>query len=387
MTRFLLMGSVALLVLANAIPAQPPQPSQPPTPEASQEEAEAKMRDLLSRVALSTVEIFTSHSPIRSIGSLAQPPYATDVLGLTKEQMAAITKLDEVVRASRYVLSLLTDAEAVGNRPAVRQRNAKRRQDAIGHAARLVTLGFLTERQAAYVMQSRLKSDGVNALLDDDVAELFGLSARQRQELAQRHNQSVQAEISPIPEPMDLPMETAPDYVQKLRDQEEYYQEMRILRETRSEVLWTVLTPSQQVRWLRVVSAAISPVPPRGRPEPLSAAAERRLESIRAEAERARKEPLSPTFRALTEKGDALKLEDEQKALIKSLEEVTRGGLSWIVLRAAADVSSPEEARAKRAEQVAATRAEFVRRAAQVALLGILTERQAEQLQAAMKER
>src|SRR5438093_998474 len=107
MTRVLLAGLVALLVLAHAVLAQAPRSSRPTTSKPSREEAEAKVRDLIKSSALSRATL-EKDSPIGMIGPLAQPPYATEVLGLTPEQIAAIKRLDEVAQAVRY-RSLLAD--------------------------------------------------------------------------------------------------------------------------------------------------------------------------------------------------------------------------------------------------------------------------------------
>jgi len=98
-------------------------------------------------------------------------------------------------------------------------------------------------------------------------------------------------------------------------------------------------------------------------------------------------EDVSPTFRALAEKANTLGMYDDQKKLLKDLEEVARAGLLWIGLRNAEGPPTPHaDVRERQADWVSQRRAEFVKHAEQVALLGILTQRQAEELQAAIKK-
>ncbi len=135
-----------------------------------------------------------------------------------------------------------------------------------------------------------------------------------------------------------------------------------------------VLTPSQREMLSRLAAARSLPAKPPDLPA-LSA----------AEAARSKIEDLSPLFRVLAEKADAFALSDPQKKLLNRLEEVTRDGLFWISRRNSQDAAPPADAGKVRADRGPSASAEFVKQAELVALFGILTEKQAEQVQSAIK--
>ena len=98
---------------------------------------------------------------------------------------------------------------------------------------------------------------------------------------------------------------------------------------------------------------------------------------------------LSTTFRVLADTPKFyIGLSPYQKRLLRDLEEVTRDGLLWISLRnpGSDDSDPPADAHDDRADPIAQARREFLMHAEQVALLGILTEAQAELVRAALEE-
>jgi hypothetical protein len=129
-----------------------------------------------------------------------------------------------------------------------------------------------------------------------------------------------------------------------------------------------VLTPSQREVWSRLTAARSLPAKPPNLPAPSE-----------AEAARIRIREVSPVFRVLNEKADAFKLSDAQKKLLNRLEEITRVGLQWVTLRKSKDAAPTA------ADQVSKASADFVKQAEQIALFGILTEKQAEQVEFAIK--
>jgi hypothetical protein len=141
------------------------------------------------------------------------------------------------------------------------------------------------------------------------------------------------------------------------------------------EALRDILTPSQRDMWSELTSKRSLPVePPKATRSALS----------EAEVASVHIEELSPVFRALAEKASAFGLSAEQKALVKDLEEVIRVGFAWIARRDAESVPQLEDTRKNQAEYIPQVRAEFLQHAEQVALLGILTKHQAQQVQAAV---
>jgi hypothetical protein len=96
---------------------------------------------------------------------------------------------------------------------------------------------------------------------------------------------------------------------------------------------------------------------------------------------------LSPIFHALATHANALGLSADQTTLLKDLEDVTREGYVWIGRRDLEGSSGREDAGKNRADRISRIRSEFAQHAEQVALLGILSERQAEKLQVVMREK
>ena len=95
------------------------------------------------------------NTPIRLIGSLTRDRYWTSVLPLTEEQKKVILALNHLVNEGRYQ-TRLADAAAVTADPTRREQllhqSWDRQLEAIRHAIRLVSLGLLTEEQAAFVI-------------------------------------------------------------------------------------------------------------------------------------------------------------------------------------------------------------------------------------------
>ena len=96
---------------------------------------------------------------------------------------------------------------------------------------------------------------------------------------------------------------------------------------------------------------------------------------------------LSPIFHALAVHANALGLSADQKTLLKDLEGVTREGYVRIGRRNLEGSTGPDDAGKNRADRISRIRAEFVKHAEQVALLGVLSERQAEKLQVVMRKK
>ncbi len=96
---------------------------------------------------------------------------------------------------------------------------------------------------------------------------------------------------------------------------------------------------------------------------------------------------LSPVFRAVAGKAIALGLSAEQKTFVKDLEEVTRTGYVWIGRGSVGRLAERGDAGKGRGDRIARVRSEFLKRAELIVLLGILSERQAEQVHAAVEGR
>lgn len=128
-----------------------------------------------------------------------------------------------------------------------------------------------------------------------------------------------------------------------------------------------ILTPNQRETWAKLTAPRTLPANPPEMPAPSEAA----TAAIKVDE-------ASPVFHLLAERAEALQLSDAQKKLLKTLDEVTQEGLYWISLK-------NRQTDPSAADRVSQSRAEFLKEAEQVALLGILTEKQASQLQSAVK--
>ena len=128
--------------------------------------------------------------PIRCIGSLTQDRWLrTSVLPLTEEQKKVMlfpptTRLIEGRYQTRLADAVAVTADPTPQCEQLLLQSWNRQLEAIRHAIRLVSLGLLTEEQAAFVIQRDVALNGLSALYaDKNVVELIGLSADQRLKL------------------------------------------------------------------------------------------------------------------------------------------------------------------------------------------------------------
>ena len=119
---------------------------------------------------------------LRLIGGLITHRMWQGELELSAEQQGVIKKLNRLLCEARYQRRL-TDAAAVPADEAARAeflaRSWERQLEAIRHGIRLVSLGVLTEEQAAFVTQRDLGFSGLSSLYaDNNVVEILGLSGK-----------------------------------------------------------------------------------------------------------------------------------------------------------------------------------------------------------------
>ncbi len=321
--------------------------------------------------ALKTKANFGKGASLRLIGDLTRSHFWTSMLPLAEAQKDAITKLNDLVSDAR-VRSWLADAESYEGDPAVREaeivQSEKRRESSVDHARCLVTQGLLTEQQAAFVIQRNLTAVKWRGLYDENVQELLGMTESQKKELAQVALRS-QEDYSVI--------SAASGKAVDRQTQKEYAKSVSKLKQEHDLGVQKILTASQMKTRSELLAQRSLPADPPNltRPSPSN-----------AEAERTKIRQFSGVFRALTNKANALGLSAEQTKLVHDLEDVTVDGLYWIGLRGAKEVSPPDGGlQEKQTGEISHTQAQFVKHAEQVALLGILSERQAKQLQASGK--
>ncbi len=211
----------------------------------------------------------------------------------------------------------------------------------------MVALGLLTEPQAAFVMQRHLTNGLTGSRLyplrDENVQELLDMTASQLNDL-----EKVAAEANRREAPLNL-------WLTDPKEQQTVRLAMEANAKWLDEAAMNVLTPDQRATWSRLAAERHLPATPPDLPAPSA-----------ADAARIKVDEVSPVFRALTEKADDIKLSEKQRKLLDGLKEITREGLFWI-----------GRSNSKNA-------GEFVKQAEQVALLGVLTEKQAELVSAVM---
>ena len=293
------------------------------------------------------------------IGGLVENGHWAKSLPLAPAQASAITKLDVLVRDAGDRAAGVAADYMDTNPPDYQEYNARlggRLSETLRHAERMVSLGLLTEAQAAFVLYDYTSDDNhLYVLSDKNVQDLLGMTASQNKELDKVGDAANRREallnlwsVDPI--------------------EQEYVRTVMTANEKRmnAEAL-NVLTPSQRKIWDGFTAKRSLPAKPPEMPAPSE-----------AEAVRIKIEDVSPVFRILAEKADAFGLSDPQKKLLNRLKEITREGSFWISLRNSKDGAPTPADRAASAE--------FVKQAEQVALFGILTEKQAEQVESATKE-
>jgi predicted RNA binding protein with dsRBD fold (UPF0201 family) len=311
------------------------------------------------------------NTPIRLIGSLTRDRYWTSVLPLTEEQKKVILALNHLVNEGRYQ-TRLADAAAVTADPTRREQlllqSWDRQLEAIRHAIRLVSLGLLTEEQAAFVIQRDVALNGLSALYaDKNLVELIGLRADQRLKLDEAKAEAT-ANANKL---MTLAFQTDPQSVK------EYKIAIDDQKRVNDAAVRRIFTPDQMEKWNQLTAKRSLPAkPPDATRSALSG----------AEVAGAHILDLSPIFHALAAHANVVGLSADQKTLLKDLEDVTREGYVWIGRRDLEGSPGHEDAGKSRDDGISRIRSEFVKHAEQVALLGILSERQAEKLQVVMRE-
>ncbi len=272
-------------------------------------------------------------------------------IGLSKAQSDAIVQLDDLLRDLR-VFSWTSDADYLDGNPADYQqyldRSRSRLGSAIRHAQRMVSLGLLSEAQAQLVLSDNLLAKrSLFSLMDSDVQELLGMTSDQKAAVnkVERDSRSRYARLQSSM--------VGSDDLEKLTAQ------MSAIDHEIDEAALAVLTANQRELWFRLTSKQNHPA---GSPNlPSLSAAD--TASIKIDDQ-------SPVLRTISRRAGELKLSDQQKRFINDLQDVARKGVAWI------------DSKPLPADQKANSRSKFIKHAEQVALLGILNQQQAKQVQA-----
>jgi hypothetical protein len=319
---------------------------------ASEDAQRARETRGLSRNLRNLFEFAGDEGYYSYIGGLTKYQFWRKEMPLGPAQSETIPKLDGLVRdAAKYQGSV--SAVYMDTNPAdyadfmTRFRN--RLNESRRHAERMVTLGLLTEPQAAFFIQHILSgpSPFAHSLGSENVQEMLGMSANQKKEYAKVMSEWVERST----------------HLSELNDNERIRDRMSLIEKLADTAARDILTPQQMELWNQLTAERHLPA----EPPDLPAISD-------GEAARIKLTEISPIFRSVGEMADSLKLSAEQKKFFGILEEITREGMFWISLSNSKDGT----------DSASQSRAEFVRQAEQVALFGILTPNQAEQVHDAM---
>jgi hypothetical protein len=295
------------------------------------------------------------------IGGLVESDWWRSQLPLAPEQAKTITQLDELIRNANDDAARAA-ADSLDTNPAHYQRTLAtleiRLSETIRAGERMVWLGLLTEAQAAFV-QYRYASGGnhLYVLQNKNIQDVLGLTEDQVKQL-----EKVGREAS-----RRLP-HFRKFFTTDLKEAELLQNQVAANTKQMNDEALSVLTPSQRTIWDWLTARRSLPARAPEMPAP-----------SKDETSRIKLGDVSPVLGVLNAKADAFKLSDAQRKLLDRLEEITGVGLYWISLRKSQD-GAPVVG-----DQVAKASAAFVKEAEQIALSGILTEKQAEQVKSGIK--
>ncbi len=292
------------------------------------------------------------------VGGLVQNPVWSKELLLAPAQANVINKLDALLQEANDQATR-NAADYMDTNPSdYREFNTRlnrRLHETLRHAERMVSLGLLTDAQAAFVLQTRISGSGspLYVLYDKNVQELLGMTANQVKDLAE-----VGAAANRREARLNL-------WTVNPKEQELVRSRMAANAKQMNEAALDVLNPNQRELWT-LLSA----------PRSMLKKAPDLTDPTASEAAHIKFAEVSSVFRALSDKSAALELADGQKKLLIRLDEIVRVGLHWNRLKFPKDPAPNSLDR---------TSQDFVRHAEQVALFGILSEIQAKQLESATK--
>lgn len=308
--------------------------------------------------------IFQLHTGYTFIRDLCYSrSYWRSALTLSDNQEVILKKLDSLLYQANLASSS-HDADYLDTNPRdynkYLERNERRRREAVLHGQLMSLSGLLTESQAKAVIQQHLSDQKWRGFQQTLIQELMDFTEAQKM-LLKRAQSDYNQDARPL-----FMGSMLPD-----ANQAEIQAGLQLLKDQFRSDSRAVLTPAQKKRFAQLTEKQPAPSVIPTLPAP-------------AETDQVRLDPkkLSDVFRTMgqLQNENKLKLSKVQNQLLAELYLVTIHGLFWIE----AAESSQADAEQSRSVVIPHTRTEFLKHAEQLALLGVLTERQTRQVQDAL---
>ena len=303
--------------------------------------------------------IFELHTGFGYIGSLVSAyKYYKSALLLSDNQKLTIKRLDSLLYQVK-VTSVDNDADYLDTNPRdyneYLERNKRRRKAAVKYGRLMSLTGLLTESQLNAVIQHDASVRNALSFHDDLVQNALGFSETQIKRIVQ-----AQSKYNKYTTPLFLGsrLPNSPDIKADLR---------RFKNKYHNDLI-AVLTLVQKKKWSQLSTKP--PLPGLAPAMPLPTEADLKRINVKER---------SDVFRAIVhlQNENELNLSAAQNKFLDQLYVVTQRGLFWIELVDGSQAKSELSGLIR-------TEAEFLKHAEQVALLGILTESQARQVQDVM---
>lgn len=304
---------------------------------------------------------FELHTGFGYIGDLAGSyKYWKSALLPSDSQLQTIKRLDSLLYQAK-VASMSHDADYLDTNPRDYQeyleRNERRRKAAVKQGQWMSLTGLLTESQLNAVIRFSASTRNELSFHDYVIQDALGFSKTQKKQIIQ-----AQSEYN---------KHTTPLFFGSMRpdaNQAALGVEIRRFEKKYLSDLKAVLIPAQQKKWAQLSTKP--PLPGPAPAMPLPSAADQKRINVKER---------SDVFRAIVhlQNENVLKLSEAQAKLLDELYVVTLRGLFWL------ESVNGSQGKSELSGLVR-TQAQFLKHAEQVALLGILTERQAKQVQDVM---
>lgn len=275
-------------------------------------------------------------------------------LTMTNNQEVTIVSLDKLLLEAKFA-AMDRDADYLETNPrdyeACLARSKQRQYQAIHHGQFMTFTGLLTPTQSRYVMRDYISGRKWRSFHIDLIQELFDLNDVQKKQLSQARADYYQSKSKLI----QLSLRPG-------ADRDDIQAGIQLFREEYRQAALEILNPAQRKKYdqLKIrppYSEVLPPTPP------LSPADRKRLDLSQR----------SPVFRDISRQRDQLNLTSRQSDLLERFIQITQRGLLWIET-----TRTPQPADAP--QIFAHTQATFLKHAEQVALQGILSEQQAQQV-------